>query len=489
VSNVLEKLKLVPHTAGVYCMRDKGNHVIYIGKAKDLYKRLASYFVNKSHDQKTTAMLSRVQDFEYFVCNTENDALCLEANLIKRHKPHYNILLKDNKAFPYILVTDTKIEITRQLNKRGKYFGPYFNGIWASGLLDTIYDIFGIRESADAATIQNIKSFLNGDSDFGAEELLTKKMEQASNLQQYELAIRYRNGIRFLDRLKERTITNVGRDVNCDVFGYASRADIFVVSVLTVRVGKLIGVQNFANKNDSPKIDDEKLDEFIGQYYLENVRPSEVITTAKAGYKKRLVEMSRENAREYIEVSIEKIEHKHQFTVGACQELQKVLGLAIVPKKIECYDISHMGGEGVVASMVTFVDGNAEKKLYRKFRIRHALGATPQDANNDPLSMFEVLTRRLKRLGGTDDSFATAPDLIIVDGGKTQLSATISVAKDIPVIAFGGQYDEVFVPNEKLPIALNKHSYALRLLQRIRDEAHRFAIGYQKEVYRKQSLR
>jgi len=478
IDKILEKLVLVPHMAGVYQMRDADSHVIYIGKAKDLYNRLSSYFRSGTHDTKTTAMLSRVVDFEYFICKSENDALGLEANLIKRHRPHYNILLKDNKTFPYIRIFGNKIEITRYLNKGGKYFGPYFNGIWASGLLDTLYDIFEVRGSADAETIDKIKGFLRGDKDFGAREILTQKMEQAAGLNQFELAIRYRNGLRFLDKLKERTITNVSRDVNCDVFACVSRADIFVVSVITVRAGKLIGVQNFASQNNSPKDDDGKLDEFIGQYYLDNVQPDEVITTAQKGYKKHLVDMAKQNAVEYIETSIEKINFKTQFTVGAVEELKQVLGMDVTPKKIECFDVSHMGGEGVVASMVTFIDGVAEKKLYRKFRIKHGMG------NDDYLSLSEVLTRRLNRLGGVDPSFGTAPDLIIVDGGRGQLSAVLE--HPVMTIAFS-ENNEIFMTGRDA-IILDKRSYALRLLQRIRDEAHRFAVGYQTKV-RKQNMR
>jgi excinuclease ABC subunit C len=491
VQNILDKLKLVPHCAGVYQMRDGAGHVIYIGKAKNLYNRLASYFISKTHDSKTTAMLLRVADFEYFVCKTENDALGLEANLIKRHKPHYNILLKDNKQFPYILITDSKIEITRQIHRRGKYFGPYYNGIWASGLLDTIYDIFNYRGGAGGIIppdiIMKIKSFLGGEKDFGAYEILTQKMEQASEMQQFELAIRYRNGISFLDKLKERTITNINRDVNCDVFGGFGSADVFVVSVLNVRAGKLIGVQNFANVNASPLTDDEKVQEFIAQYYLENVKPEEIVFDAKIGVKKKLVEMAIQNAREYLETSIEKIKHREQFTAGACVELGKILNMDTVPNRVECYDISHLGGEDVVASMVVFVNGAEDRKSYRKFKMRHTKG------NDDTLSMREVITRRLNRRDwGT-------PDLIVLDGGKGQLSAVSDlfikgenrggVGGNAPhIIAFGGEHDEIFLQSGEI-IALNKHSYALRLLQRIRDEAHRFANFYRNQRKQLQSNR
>jgi len=442
-------------------MRDKSGHVIYIGKAKDLKKRLSSYFVSKSHDGKVTAMLSKVVDFDYFVTKTENDALGLEANLIKKHKPHYNVLLKDNKTYPYILIAGDKIEITRKTNRKGKYFGPYFNGIWAKGLLDTIYDVFGVRDKADEEILDKVKSFLRGDNDYGAHEILAEKMEKAAEMSQFELAIRYRDGIRFLEKLKERTITNVARDLNADVFGTHTSGNIFAVSVITVRAGKLIGIQNFANEGTLGDVHD-----FIAQYYLENPKIGETVTEAEKGHKRKLLDMANENAREYVETSIEKIEFKQQFTVGACEELAKELNLAKVPKRIECFDVSNLHGEETVASMVVFIDGRAEKKLYRRFKIRS------HDGIDDYKSMQEVLRRRMQR---DDWGF---PDLIVVDGGKGQLGVVAGMFENI--IAFS-EKDEIVVPKNGEAIILPKRSYALRLLQRVRDEAHRFAIMYNKK--------
>jgi excinuclease ABC subunit C len=192
--------------------------------------------------------------------------------------------------------------------------------------------------------------------------------------------------------------------------------------------------------------------------------------------------MSQKNAQEYISVSIEKIEQKTKFTMGACEDLRAALGLSVTPKKIECFDISHMGGEGVVASMAVFIDGAPAKKLYRKFKLRHGEG------NNDFLSMQEVLSRRLNRVGGTDDSFATLPDLIVIDGGKGQVSSVRDLIEPkCAFIGFGGEYDSVVLSNGK-EIILDRHSYALHLLERIRDEAHRFAVGYQKKVYKNKSM-
>lgn len=502
-------MQVVPNVSGVYVMRDEVGHIIYIGKAKDLKKRLSSYFVSKSHDAKVTAMLARVASFEYFITKTEHDALGLEANLIKKHKPHYNILLKDNRQFPYLRVVEGKfphLEVTRKIVKGGKYFGPYFNGIWANELLRTIHDIFPIREcknmgkqpctsfqigrcsgpcgakvtqSEYANIVEDVKKFLRGESDCGAREILTAKMEKAAELNQFEIAIRYRDGLRFLDKLKERTITQVGRDLNCDVFGYFASAQVFAVSVLTVRAGKMIGIQNFADGNKGVQSAEEMLDGFIAQYYLENPRPEEIVTAAERGHKKQLLDMANENAKEYVETSIEKIEFKNHFTVGACEELSRELGLHSVPKKIECFDISNLQGEETVASMVVFIDGRAEKKLYRRFKIRSHEGI------DDYKSMQEVIKRRMARVPdickSTDNATLRGdwayPDLIMIDGGKGQLSSVVDLVREVSVIAFSEQ-NEIFVPGRSEAIVLSKRSYALRLLQRVRDEAHRFAVAY-----------
>jgi excinuclease ABC subunit C len=541
MSKILEKLSLVPSSSGVYVMRNSAGHVIYVGKAKVLKNRLGSYFHQRAHDAKTTAMLQNVADFEYYVVSTEKDALGLEANLIKKHKPHYNILLKDNKTFPYIKITGGAfpcLEITRKTgDKHAKYFGPYFNGIWARDLLRTIHDIFPVRACSGnvkctmnnvqcwqkeacmnfqigrcsapccgkidkddyVQIINQVKSFLRGENDHGAHGALTAKMNNASDLAQFELAIRYRDSIRFLDKLKERTITQVASDVNADIFGSAAQGDVFVVSVLTVRAGKLIGVQNFANK-DTVGEDQEALSTFIMQYYTENIVPELIVAehalddvaeilgckvfNPQRALKKKLLDMANQNAMEYLSTSIEKIEFKTQFTLGACEELATTLGLAVVPKKIECYDISHYGGDETVASMVVFINGVAERKLYRKFKIRTVEGV------DDCRSMQEVLGRRLRRLGSADESFGTPPDLIIVDGGKGQLSSALLTLENykqitndefrMDLISLAERNEEIFVPNNSEPVVLPKRSYALRLVQRVRDEAHRFAVTFQR---------
>jgi len=478
-NKIQEKLKITPDKSGVYLMRDERSHIVYIGKAKNLNKRVASYF-RGSHDTKTTAMVQKVVDFDFFTTLSEKDALGLEANLIKKHKPHYNILLKDNKQFPYIKITNEKfprLEVTRKVKKDGKYFGPYFDGIRANDFLRTIHDIFQIRDCTtlgktpcinhqmgrcvascmgNQSNVAEIIAFLRGEKDY--RHLLEQKMQQASDMQQFEMAIRYREGLKFLDKLKERTITQVPRDLNCDVFGSYSSGEIFVVSVLTVRAGKLIGIQNFTDQGINHDIES-----FVEQYYLENPRV-ETIITAEKGVKRKLLDMANANAKEYMNTSIEKINFKKQFNEGACEELAKVLGLGNI-KRIECFDISHNYGDDTVASMVVAIDGRMEKKEYRRFKIKS------HTSIDDYASHREVLTRRIAR---TDWD---KPDLIVIDGGKGQLSAVRDLT-DIPMVAFS-EINYLYTPDK---ITLPPRSYALRLLQRIRDEAHRFAVTYHKKL-------
>ena len=525
-SRIIEKLRIAPEKPGVYLMKDCANHIIYIGKAKNLKKRLSSYFNKGAHDQKVSTMLSKTVDFDFFIVASEKDALGLEANLVKKHKPHYNILLKDNKQFPYIKIVDAKfpyLEVTRKITKGGKYFGPYFHGISANQFLQTIADIFPIRccKTMDkepcinyqigrcsapcgervtveeyAKIIEDVKKFLSGESEFNARKTLENKMMMASELQQFELAIRYREGIKFLDNQKDKIITQVPRDLNADFFGSCTSADIVVISVVSVRAGKVVGIQNYSDENKGVQNQQDALDGFAHQYYLEHPRPSEVVLTAEKGIKRKLLDMANDNAKEYMNTSIEKINFKKQFNEGACEELQRVLNLQTYPKRIECFDISNLFGSETVASMVVFVDGRAEKKLYRRFKVKWTGEGTnennaskaerPKVEVDDYRSHKEVLARRLNRKEWE------YPDLIIIDGGKGQLSATKEIAGDIPIIAFS-ENSELFTlanpsgltkgqTNNFGQINLPARSYALRLLQRIRDEAHRFAITYHRKL-------
>lgn len=346
-------------------MKDAAGQIIYIGKAKNLKNRVSSYFIG-AHDDKVTAMVAHIADLEWFVVNTENDALFLEANLIHKHQPKYNILLKDDKRFPYIQIDGNKIQVVRDNKGSGQLFGPYFNGIYVQALMDIIRSVYQ-NDPVKAA------EFLNGKRFDEVLEIMTNRMNKASEMQQFELAIAYRNVLYMVKRLQNR---------------------------------------------------------------------ARVQTTA---------------------------EDANAFTLGACRELGEILGLTKTPRKIECYDISHTAGEYVVASMVVFVDGAADKSQYRRFRIKHGLG------NNDFLSMHEVLARRLKHKEWA------YPDIIVIDGGKGQLSSVAKIP-DITFISLAKRFELVYTTTQEAPIVLPLRSYALRLLQRIRDEAHRFAITYHKSL-------
>ncbi|MBQ7973345.1 MAG: GIY-YIG nuclease family protein [Clostridia bacterium] len=366
MNNIKEKLKNLPKSPGVYVMKDVAGTIIYIGKAKNLKNRISSYFVG-AHDAKVTAMVSHIADLEWFVVNTENDALFLEANLINKHKPKYNILLKDDKKFPYIQITSSgKIQVVRSNQGEGQIYGPYFNGIYVKYLMDIIRSIYH-DDPVKAA------EFLSGKRYDEVVAVMTNRMQQASALQQFELAIAYRNVLQMVGRLRNR---------------------------------------------------------------------SRIQATA---------------------------EDANAFTLGACRELGEVLGLTKTPRKIECFDISHTDGEYVVSSMVVFVDGVADKNQYRRFRIKHGQG------NNDFLSMKETLTRSLKHREWA------YPDVIVIDGGKGQLSAVPKI-DGVTYISLAERFELVFTTTQNEPIVLSRHSYALRLLQRIRDEAHRFAITYHKRL-------
>ena len=364
--NISEKLKKLPKDPGVYVMKDASGSIIYIGKAKNLKNRVSSYFKG-AHDAKVTAMVTHIADLEWFVVNTENDALFLEANLINKHKPKYNILLKDDKKFPYIqITTDGKIQVVRTNQGEGQIYGPYFNGIYVKYLMDIIRSIYHNDP-------MKAREFLSGKRYDEVVAVMTNRMQQASALQQFELAIAYRNVLQMIERLRNRArIQATAEDANA-------------------------------------------------------------------------------------------------FTLGACRELGEVLGLTKTPRKIECFDISHTDGEYVVSSMVVFVDGVADKNQYRRFRIKHGQG------NNDFLSMQETLTRRLRHKEWT------YPDVIVIDGGKGQLGAVPKV-EGVTYISLAERFELVFTTTQDAPLVLSRHSYALRLLQRIRDEAHRFAITYHKKL-------
>ncbi len=542
---IREKLKLLPDNPGVYIMLDKYGNVIYVGKARVLKNRVRQYFHNTPKPEKVMKMVENIADFNYIITSSEIDALALENNLIKKYKPKYNILLKDDKTYPYIKV-DMREEfpnfyITRKIKKDGcKYFGPFMGGISCKDILDTVQLTFSVRLCHTAITSKPKRECLNyhigrcvapcaGKTDRGeyaervkkalrflegdlreAEELLQAKMLSAAENENFELALDYKNKLGMLSKLEAKRITSLNKAIDADIIAYATNDLYSAVNVLVTRKGIMQGGSNFA-LDEAHMSDGEALTSFISQYYSNHDAPSEIIvedfcekellqsyfkekfsknveiTCAKQGDKFRLLQMAKKNANEYLEKSVDKINHKNDMTVNACRRLQELLGLKAYPRRMECYDISNISGVDKVASMVVFIDGEADRSSYRRFRIKTVEGA------DDFASLKEVLLRRLDKLGTEEEEKFPKPDLIIIDGGKGQLSAVneIFVMKgisDIELISLAKREEEVFTLDSPESVRISHRDYSLKMLQRIRDEAHRFAITYFRNIHSKRNL-
>ncbi len=541
---IQEKLKLLPDNPGVYIMLDKFGNVIYVGKARVLKNRVRQYFHNSPKPEKVMKMVENIADFNYIITDSEIQALALENNLIKKYKPKYNILLKDDKTYPYIKVALKEdfpnFTVTRKLKKDGsKYYGPFMGGINVKDILDTVQMTFCVRlchtpttgnrreclnyhigrcgapcagkitKEDYAARVAKAMQFLDGDYK-EAQTLLTQKMMAAADNENFELALDYKNKLGMLSKLEDRRITSLNRYIDADIIGYATNGLYAVAGLLVTRKGIMQGGWNYAL--DGANMDDgEALTSFIIQYYSNHEIPAELIcpefcekelltryfkethgktveiTLAKQGDKARLLQMATNNANEYLEKAVGKIEHKNDMTINACTRLQELLHLDKYPRRMECFDISNVSGVDKVASMVVFIDGEAERSSYRRFKIKTVEGA------NDFASMREVLIRRLSKLGTDEEARFPKPDLIIIDGGKGQLSAVREVfdemgIEDIELISLAKKEEEIFTENGADSIKIPHNDYALQMLQRIRDEAHRFAITYFRSLHSKRNL-
>lgn len=541
---IKEKLKLLPDNPGVYIMLDKFGNIIYVGKARVLKNRVRQYFHNSPKPEKVMKMVENIADFNYIITGSEIDALALENNLIKKYKPKYNILLKDDKTYPYIKANMREefpnFTITRKIKKDGaKYFGPFMGGISCKEILDTIQLTFNVRLCHTATTgkkreclnyhicrctapcagkvgredyavqVKKALSFLDGNLR-EAEELLKNKMLSAAENENFELALDYKNKLSMLSKLEAKRITSLNRFIDADIIAYATNGLYSAVNILITRKGIMQGGASYA-LDEAHMSDGEALTAFIAQYYSNHEIPSEIIcgeycekellksfflekhdknvdiTLAKQGDKFKLLKMAEENALEYLEKSVDKIKHKNDMTVNACKRLQELLGLEKYPRRMECYDISNISGVDKVGSMVVFIDGEADRASYRRFRIKTVEGA------NDFASLQEVLTRRLSKLGTDEEEKFPKPDLIIIDGGKGQLSAVNQIfermnVKDIALVSLAKREEEVFTLAKEESIKLSHRDYSLQMLQRIRDEAHRFAITYFRNLHSKRNL-
>lgn len=540
---IRQKVKDLPENSGVYIMYSADRQILYVGKARNLKKRVTQYFgspVGKT--DKVLIMVSKIADFEYIITRNEIEALVLENNLIKKHQPPYNILLKDDKSYPFIKINTKqaypKVEVVRKLKNDGaKYFGPYMQGITSKEIVDLIYSAFPLRscgidmskppkghrpclnyhigrckapcmgyETPEqyAETIAKVVAFLQG-NDKSVANILTRKMQEASEQTEYEIALMYKQKLAVLDKLIRRQVTALPKDFDLDVFAIASNGLNVVVSTLFVRAGKLVGSDK--QVVDSLSLtEQDSLSNYIMRYY-DGVPyiPQEVITsvaledadvlaeylgekkgkkvnviTPHQGVRKQLVDMAMSNACDYLDKSLSLKERQDNMTVGAMIQLQEFLKLSRMPIRMECYDISHISGTNKVGSMVVFLNGQPAKSHYRKFHIKTVEG------NNDFESLQEVLRRRISRLldeQEKDESFSSRPDLIIIDGGKGQLSSVMQeVEKEglsgVEIVGLAKSEEEIFFPGQSQSVLLPRNSYALKLVQRIRDEAHRFAITF-----------
>lgn len=546
---LLEKVKNeLPETSGVYIMKDVNDEVIYVGKAKILRRRVKSYFDDTPKTQKTYALVSNIDHFEYILTNSELDAFSLESNLIKKYKPKYNILLKDDKSFPYLKIDFNekypRLQIVRRSENQPNVllFGPYVTGTRIRELVDMIKSAYPIRwcnknfntcaklnkpclygeigkclapcvmengEQEYMRVLDKVIEFLNGKTGNIKQEL-TRKMNKHAEKQEFEEALIIRNQLRSLEGIDKNLITSLTKDTNFDVFGIVEKDDVFAINIMIMRNGKNMGQVNY------PLVDvigekNEILLSFISNYYKEKLIPKEIValdlleedkqilqeyilsafskvvrvTIPKIGIKKELVESANKNANEFLEHFQERIDRKYQMTQKALESLQKMLNLKHL-YRIEGYDISNISGEFSVASMVVFERGEPAYKEYRKFKIKTVVGA------DDYKSMHEVLLRRLVDLKECREGFSKKPDLILIDGGFGQLHEAKKVIDDlgldIAVVSLAEQNEEICTCNSDKPIVLDLRDNVLKLLQRVRDESHRFAITYHRKL-RGKSLR
>ncbi len=529
-----QKCSILPDQPGCYLMKDRQGTIIYVGKAKVLKNRVRSYFTG-SHDGKTQRLVNEITDFEYIVTSSDIEALILELNLIKKHDPKYNIMLKDDKTYPYIKITGEKhpkLITTRQVKKdKGKYFGPYPNAYAASAtkkLLDRLYPlrkcptlpdrvclyyhlgqclapcVKPIEQDSYREIIDQITKFLNGGYQQVKKEL-TEKMSSAAENLEFERAKEYRDQIMHIETVMEKQKITTNDFTDRDIFGFSVNKGWMCVQVFFVRQGKLIerDVSLFPLYQDP---DDEFLT-FLGQFYDKphHILPREIyvpqsvdlnmvnqllnvkVASPSRGKKKEMIDLATKNAEIALKEKFHLIERQDQRTIGACEELGAAMNIA-TPLRIEAFDNSHIYGADAVSAMVTFVDGRPYKKDYRKYKTKTAA------RHDDYGAMREVVRRRYTRVL---QEGLPLPDLIIIDGGKGQMEIAREVIEDelglsIPIAGLAKdtkhQTASLLYGNPIEIIQLKRTSEAFYLLQRIQDEVHRFAITFHRQQRGKNTI-
>ena len=579
------KIAMLPESPGCYLMKDAEGTIIYVGKAVNLKNRVRSYFRDSEHTPKVAAMIANIDDFDVLLCDSNLEALCLECNLIKLHKPHYNILLKDDKHYPYIRVNlkepFPRLELARRMPEGGgtkkdgaKYFGPYIGATAVRQVIEAVRGVFPLRtckkdlplktpcrpcvnyeigkcmapcagkctEEQYWDMMDGVLAFLGGDYQ-QVLKVLHKEMMDCAAQMKYERAAAVRDKIRDIEGLMEKQIAIRTERSEQDVIALAQDGLDAMVHIFYVRGGRMIGGDHFALPREGSEDPGEVLAEFMTQYYEDGnliprnilvqtlpegareqleqwlrqqkeargaVRSAVTLTTPRRGEKHDLVLLAAKNAADALEKRNAKASVRQERTTGACEALGRALGLEKTPRRIEGYDISNTQGVLSVASMVVFIDGVAAKKEYRHFRIKTVEGA------NDFASLNEVLGRRFARglqekaereaagLPAAGGKFSDLPDLVLIDGGPQQLrfarqalldmGVNVKVGPSVPgedaVAMFGlaKKQEEIFLPDRDEPILLDHHTPELHLIQRVRDEAHRFCITHHRGLRGKASI-
>lgn len=540
MTSLLTKVKNLPNKPGIYLMKDKNETVLYVGKAKDLCKRVTSYFIKNQKDLKTQKLVKNIQDIEIIIVSSEEEALLLERSAIKKHKPRFNILLRDDKDYPYLEIdSHTKWprlrKVRRKKDKKNLYFGPFTNTSYLRSIVHNIYEVFplirctpyefGKRKkpchyyhmkkclgpctlpvkSKDYKNIINDVVLVLKGKDKNLEKSLVTKMKQASQEENYELATSYRDQINAFKSLKTKQSMVKSKDENLDIINFALKDNLLVVNILLIRKSYLDEQRYFIIENNILNHKDT-LRSFILEYYETNEFPKKsfipfeledtkdlchflkqknnFFSVPEKGENKKLMALSQENAFYHLEEHI----NKKNLNTKDLKELQKTLKLKNLPRAIECLDISNIQETATVASLVCFKNLKASKKDYKLYNIKQK-----KEKPDDYESIREIMKRRLERGKKNQD----LPDLFVIDGGKGQLSAAYEICKeyklacDLISLAKNrtktkenkrtSTQERVFFVGQKTPLALSKYSLTFRILTQIRDEAHRFAITHHRK--------
>jgi len=546
---ITEQIKGLPSGPGVYLFKDAGGNILYAGKAVNLRHRVSSYFgAGQKLTPKIGRMVAKIADLEYFVTASEQEALILELNLIKRHHPRYNVSLKDDKTFPYLKIglgeDWPRVHITRRLEENGgRYFGPFASARSIRRTLKLLKGIFPFRSCLKPITgtdsracleydigrclapcigavsrqeyaevIRQVVLFLEGKQERVVKQLKQQMARAAENMD-FEKAARLRDQIQAVEQVVEGQRIAATVRGEQDVIAFVGDKDQAYVQVFFIRSGKLIGRESFLLRGTRYEPPGQIMSSFIKQFYasaphippllllqhpvedtailqdwLQAKRGSKVkIQVPRRGNKKQLVNIVAENARQGLEqLKIRQLASPRAIS-AALEEIKRELDLPRLPNRIEGYDISDIQGVAAVGSMVVFEQGRPKPSHYRRFKIKTVSGV------DDYAMLGEVLKRRFKRSSQASDSWAVVPDLVLIDGGKGQLNAARTAMKEmgagsIPAAGLAKENEEIFIPQKSKPVVLPRSSPGLQLLQRLRDEAHRFALGYHQRVRKKQTF-